>query len=139
LPGVLLLYRHPRNSTLFKISIFGVISKNHVKKGSYLLELLLILSGIGWVLGYALVPGLAYWLKNFRYMQLCSVVILNLMMIWFYFLYESPRWQLTNGQIDRAEITIRKALKQNGKSDKNLKEQIIQLTAHLQSVIIFFY
>jgi hypothetical protein len=61
------------------------------------------------------------------------------MMIWFYFLYESPRWQLTNGQIDRAEITIRKALKQNGKSDKNLKEQIIQLTAHLQSVIIFLF
>ncbi len=72
-------------------------------------------------------------------MQLCSVVVLTLMMIWFYFLYESPRWQLTNGQIDRAEITIRKALKQNGKSDKNLKEQIIQLTAHLQRVIIFFY
>jgi hypothetical protein len=60
------------------------------------------------------------------------------MMIWFYFLYESPRWQLTNGQIDRAEITIRKALKQNGKSDKNLKEQIIQLTEHLQRVIVFF-
>jgi hypothetical protein len=72
-------------------------------------------------------------------MQLCSVVVLTLMMIWFYFLYESPRWQLTNGQIDRAEITIRKALKQNGKSDKNLKEQIIQLTAHLQRVIIFFF
>ncbi len=71
-------------------------------------------------------------------MQLCSVVVLTLMMIWFYFLYESPRWQLTNGQIDRAEITIRKALKQNGKSDKNLKEQIIQLTEHLQRVIVFF-
>ncbi len=70
-------------------------------------------------------------------MQLCSVAVLTLMMIWFYFLYESPRWQLTNGQIDKAEITIRKALKQNGKSDKNLKEQIIQLTAHLQRVIIF--
>jgi hypothetical protein len=72
-------------------------------------------------------------------MQLGSVAVLTLMMIWFYFLYESPRWQLTNGQIDKAEITIRKALKQNGKSDKNLKEQIIQLTAHLQRVIVFFY
>jgi len=70
-------------------------------------------------------------------MQLGSVAVLTLMMIWFYFLYESPRWQLTNGQIDKAEITIRKALKQNGKSDENLKEQIIQLTAHLQRVIIF--
>jgi hypothetical protein len=56
------------------------------------------------------------------------------MMIWFYFLYESPRWQLTNGQIDRAEITLIKALKQNGKSDANLKEQLIQLTTHLNRV-----
>ncbi len=60
------------------------------------------------------------------------------MMIWFYFLYESPRWQIINGQIDRAEITIRNALKQNGKSDKNLKEQMNQLKAHLQIVINFF-
>jgi ribosomal protein L16/L10AE len=67
-------------------------------------------------------------------MQLCSVVALTLMMIWFYFLYESPRWQLTNGQIDRAEITIRKALKQNGKSDVKLKEHLIQYTAHLHRV-----
>ncbi len=35
-------YRHPRNSTLFKISILGVISKNHVEGPPYLLELLLI-------------------------------------------------------------------------------------------------
>jgi hypothetical protein len=70
-------------------------------------------------------------------MQLCSAVLLTPMMIWFYFLYESPRWQLTNGQIDRAEITIRKALKQNGRSDKNLKEQLNQLTTHLQRVKYF--
>jgi hypothetical protein len=60
------------------------------------------------------------------------------MMIWFAFLYESPRWQIINGQIDRAEITIRNALKQNGKCDKNLKEQMNQLKAHLQRVINFF-
>ncbi len=67
-------------------------------------------------------------------MQLCSIVLLVSMMIWFSFLYESPRWQIINGQIDRAEITIRKALKKNGKSDKNLKEQLNQLTAHLKRV-----
>jgi ribosomal protein L16/L10AE len=62
---------------------------------------------------------------------------MTFMMMWFYFLYESPRWQLTNGQIDSAEITIRKALKQNGKSDKNLKQQLFELTTHLQRVITF--
>jgi hypothetical protein len=71
-------------------------------------------------------------------MQFFSVVLFTLMMIWFYFLYESPRWQLTNGQIDRAEINLRKALKQNGKSDENLKEQLFQLTAHLKRVWLYF-
>ncbi len=70
-------------------------------------------------------------------MQLCSVIIMTFMMIWFYFLYESPRWQLTNGQMDRAEITFKKALKQNGKSDKNFKKQLFELAEHLQRVITF--
>jgi hypothetical protein len=96
-----------------------------------------ILSGIGWVLGYVMIPGLAFWLRNFRYMQFCSVAALILMILWFYLFYESPRWLITNGQIDRVEILLRKALKQNGKSDKNLKEQLIELSAHLQRVNFF--
>ena len=56
------------------------------------------------------------------------------MMFWFYFFYESPRWQLINGQTDRAEITLRNALKQNGKSDQYLKEQLTQLTNYKRKV-----
>ena len=95
---------------------------------------ILILGGIGWITGYALTPALAYWLQDFRYMQFFATIPLILLMIWFYFLDESPRWQLTNGYTEKAEQTLRKALKINGKSDSGLKEQLIELSVYLRRV-----
>ncbi|CAG2118725.1 unnamed protein product, partial [Medioppia subpectinata] len=40
--------------------------------------------------------------------------------------------QITNGHVDRAEHTLRNALKVNGKSDENLKKQLTELSAYLQ-------
>ena len=94
----------------------------------------MVLGGIGWVLGYALIPGLAYWLQNFRYMQFVSAIPIVLMMCWFYFLDESPRWQVINGHIDRAEVTLRKALKMNGKDDTDLKENLSHWSSYLKKV-----
>ncbi|CAG2114873.1 unnamed protein product, partial [Medioppia subpectinata] len=93
-----------------------------------------ILGGIGWVLGYAAVPGLALWLQDYRYLLFVSLLGLGSMMVWYYFMFESPRWQITNGQTDRAEQTLRKALKINGKSDENLKQQLTELSAYLQEM-----
>ena len=95
---------------------------------------IVFLSGAGWIIGYALVPGIAYWLQNFRYMQYLSAVPMILMMCWYYFLDESPRWQITNGQTDRAEVTLRKALKMNGKSDLGLKGKLNELSLNLKKV-----
>ena len=52
----------------------------------------------------------------------------------FYFFYESPRWQITKGYYDKAEITIRKVLKMNGKSDVGLDEKMAQLKKHIEYV-----
>ncbi|CAG2100134.1 unnamed protein product, partial [Medioppia subpectinata] len=41
--------------------------------------------------------------------------------------------ELANGQVDRAEVTIRKALQMNGKSIDNLREQMRQLANNLQT------
>ena len=95
---------------------------------------IVILGGIGWVVGYALTPAIALWLQDFRFMQLLSFVAMFLMMCWFYFLDESPRWQITNGFIDKAELTLKKALKMNGKLDTGLKEQLNDLSAYLTRV-----
>ncbi|CAG2164959.1 unnamed protein product [Oppiella nova] len=84
--------------------------------------------------GHALVPGLAYWLQDYRFMQLVSVVVLVLMVFWYYYMFESPRWLITNGYVDRAEHTLRKALKMNGKSDENLTHQLTELSDHLKQL-----
>ena len=99
-------------------------------------DTIVVLSGIGWVVGYAIVPGLAYWLQDYRYMQLVSVIVLVLMVFWYYYMFESPRWLITNGYVDRAEHTLRKALNMNGKSDENLKHQLTELSDHLREVYI---
>ena len=69
-------------------------------------------------------------------MQLFSISITFVTFIFFYFfLYESPRWQITNRDYDKAEITIKKALKMNGKSDVNLKENMSKLKKNIEEVI----
>ena len=100
---------------------------------------IVLLASIGWVLGYILLPGFAYWLHDFRYLQLMSAIPLILMLSWFYFLYESPRWQITNGKVDSAEHTIRKALKKNGKPSHDLKENMKQLIEKLQKTNVSKY
>ena len=67
-------------------------------------------------------------------MNFFSVVPIVLMMIWFYFLDESPRWQITNNKVEDAEQTLRKALKMRGKSDDGLKEQLTELSSYLKKV-----
>ena len=55
-----------------------------------------------------------------------------IMLVWLYFLDESPRWQLCNGQTVEAKKTLSKALRMNGMSDKGLDNQMKQLTAYLK-------
>ncbi|CAG2109090.1 unnamed protein product [Medioppia subpectinata] len=91
-----------------------------------------MLGSIGWVLGYATIPGLAYWLQDYRYMSYASLIAIGLMAFWYYFMFESPRWLITNGHIDKAEAVLRRALQMNGKPDDQLKTQLTQLSAYLQ-------
>ncbi|CAG2162928.1 unnamed protein product [Oppiella nova] len=93
-----------------------------------------VLTDIGWVLGYAAIPGLAYWLRDYRYMQLTSLIATIFLLLWYYLLCESPRWLLSTGRIGRAEHILRKALKTNGLSDENLGDQLKGLSEYLQNV-----
>ncbi|XP_054165993.1 organic cation transporter protein-like [Oppia nitens] len=93
-----------------------------------------ILLGLGWVVGYVLVPVYAYWLQDFRLMNFGAVVWTTLLIVWWYFIDESPRWLITSGQLDKAETTMRKILKLNGKSDEHLKQQLIELSQHLDKL-----
>ena len=91
-----------------------------------------MLTGTGWVFGYVIIPALGYWLQDYRYLHVASLISMLILLVWLYFLDESPRWQLCNGQIDKAEKTLRKALRMNGMSDEGLEDQMKHLIAHLE-------
>ena len=90
------------------------------------------MTAVGWVLGYMVIPVLTFWLQDYRYLHITSIICMLIMLVWLYFLDESPRWQLCNGQIDKAKKTLSKALRMNGMSDEGLEDQMKYLIAHLE-------
>ena len=92
------------------------------------------LPGIGWGIGYCLVPWIAVWLKSFRYMQLLNSAIIFVHLIALYWIDESPRWQIAKCRFDEAERTIKKAMRMNGKSEERFEERIDQLKKHIMKV-----
>lgn len=93
-----------------------------------------ILSELGWVAGYALLPLYAYLVRDYVHMNLGLAGVLALLLVWFIWLDESPRWQLATGRIDQAKLTLQKALKMNGKSSESLESDLKDLSDYLMKV-----
>ena len=92
---------------------------------------------VGWVIGYCVLPWIALWFHHFRHMTLACLILVIFMVLWFYFYFdESPRWQLVNNKFDDAEKTIKKIMIKNNKfiSDQDLKEKMMQLKNHIEFV-----
>ncbi|CAG2162653.1 unnamed protein product [Oppiella nova] len=90
-----------------------------------------MLSGIGWVLGCVVIPGTAFWFRDFRYMNWIALLPIGFLMVWFYFIPESPRWLITNGRISEGKEVLRNIIKQNGLSDQDFDEKFAEFTKHL--------
>ena len=93
-----------------------------------------MVAGFGWVFGYIIVPGIAYLFKDYRAMSLVTIAPIVLCMFWFYFISESPRWLISNGQVDKAETTLRTILTKNGLNDEDFDRKFTQLKTHLLKV-----
>ena len=70
----------------------------------------------GWAFGYIILPGVAYFLRDFRLLQLSCTLPEFVLLLWWWTLPESPRWQLTHGKFDDAEKALMKAAEINGKT-----------------------
>ncbi|CAG2102725.1 unnamed protein product [Medioppia subpectinata] len=69
----------------------------------------------GWITGYIALPGAAWILKDYQLLQaIPTTVTFVLMCTWLLTIPESPRWQLSNNQHEKARVTIIKAAKLNG-------------------------
>ncbi|XP_054158725.1 organic cation transporter protein-like [Oppia nitens] len=68
---------------------------------------------LGWALGYCLLPGIAYLLRNFREILLVTSLPEILWLVWLYWIPESPRWLITQSKWDRLEPVVKRAVRMN--------------------------
>lgn len=90
----------------------------------------------GWALGYIILPGVAYVLRDFRWLQLAITIPECVLLLWWRVLPESPRWQLTHGKYSEAEMAIRKAAKINRKSTEDINIKLNKLMQKAMAVCV---
>lgn len=91
------------------------------------------MEGVGWSIGYVLLAFVAYFLRNFRYIQLAATAPLAPLLLWFLCFTESPRWFLAADKPKEAESVLAKILARNRLSKSGLKGAVSQLHSRLQN------
>ncbi|XP_071950320.1 organic cation transporter protein-like [Antedon mediterranea] len=66
------------------------------------------ISNLTWGVGVALLPMYAYLLKDWRYMHVAISVPCFVAVFLWWFIYESPRWLISNGRLTEANIIFQK-------------------------------
>lgn len=83
---------------------------------------------LGWATGYVLLPGIAYLLRDWMYIQLAITVPVVSLISLYWLMPESPRWLIMNGKLDAAKVIILKAAKVNKLNVDKLDESITILS-----------
>lgn len=84
---------------------------------------------MGFVLGYMSLPGIAYCLSDWFQLQLTITAPVILLAIMVFFVPESPRWLITNDQLDKAAQVLAKAAAWNGRTLSNPEATVKALAA----------
>ncbi|XP_064457462.1 organic cation transporter protein-like isoform X1 [Ornithodoros turicata] len=85
-----------------------------------------MLQETGWIVGLILLPGVAYLITDWTYIQVAITLPLLLMLLNAYFLEESPRWLLVTGKMEEAEKGVRKIVAKNRVDVKDLSKVIMK-------------
>lgn len=86
-------------------------------------------------LGYMVLPGVAYYIRDWRNLQYALSAPSLILFVTWYFLPESPRWLLRKGRIQEAEAILRQAAERNGRK-KELPVDFSELVARVGDTVI---
>lgn len=87
----------------------------------------------GWATGYIMIPGIAWLIRNWFYMQLAiTIPVIGLISMW-WILTESPRWLLTQGKFKEAEIIVKKVAVINKRNTDNVQNDLEILQASFRN------
>ncbi|XP_076336274.1 organic cation transporter protein-like isoform X2 [Tachypleus tridentatus] len=81
----------------------------------------------GWALGYVILPGLAWFIRDWSNLQLAITVPGVLFFSLWWFLPESPRWLLAQSKAKQLQKELEKVLKLNNRQVSNLEDVVKRL------------
>ncbi|XP_035229847.1 organic cation transporter protein-like isoform X2 [Stegodyphus dumicola] len=86
----------------------------------------------GWAFGLLLLPGMAYLIRDWVYQQLASAAVSSILLSYWCFMPESPRWLMTQGKYERAEKIMITAAKTNKLEVHNMPGAMKQLKERIE-------
>ncbi|KAK4294714.1 hypothetical protein Pmani_032679 [Petrolisthes manimaculis] len=67
-----------------------------------------------WTLGYMMIPGIAYWVRTWKWLQAALSLPTLVFIAYYWLLPESPRWLVLQGRYDDALKVLKQASNMNG-------------------------
>lgn len=86
----------------------------------------------GWAFGLLLLPGMTYLIRDWVYQQLASAVVSTILLSYWCFMPESPRWLMTQGKYEKAEKIMITAAKRNKLEIHNMPVMMKQLKERIE-------
>ncbi|KAM7010068.1 solute carrier family 22 member 7-like isoform 1-T1 [Tautogolabrus adspersus] len=86
-----------------------------------------ILISLDWSFGTVMLPVLAYFVKDWRYLTVTVTSPLFLAIVTWWWLPESARWLISNGKVQRAHFYLNKCAQMNGREQfvADLKPEVL--------------
>ncbi|XP_066985957.1 organic cation/carnitine transporter 2-like [Macrobrachium rosenbergii] len=74
------------------------------------------IGGIPWSFGFLVVPGIAYLVRPWRWMQVAYSAPMLLLVSYYWIIVESPRWLISQGRYEEAEKIFLRVARINGRA-----------------------
>ncbi|XP_045769659.1 organic cation transporter protein-like [Maniola jurtina] len=80
------------------------------------------LSEVSYLISYFTLPIIAYFLRDWRQLQMATSLPWIFVVFYYYLIPESPRWLITRGKMEEAIETLTRIARRNGRPTDNIRD-----------------